>query len=222
MTELGDALKQARQAQGLTLEGVAVAIGSSFTTIWRYEAGQRVPSGPALFALATLYDTTVEHLVAGRIEPAPVETSSPGAPSDQDQRIITSSARDAALKAFGARLQRARLAAGLSQEDVASALGVAIQSIRNWEVGRAEPRRVHKDQLARLFGVAVEELIFGPSGGSDSSSYDEDMEFLKALPQLNYRGVRETLTPADARVIRGVVLRLQELGVIATKYPWKP
>ena len=53
-------LKQARLLRNMTLEGVADALSTSFTTIWRYEKGQRYPSGPTLFALATLYRKPVE------------------------------------------------------------------------------------------------------------------------------------------------------------------
>ena len=44
----------------MTLEQVAEALETSYPTIWRYEAGQRNPSGPVLYALATLYAKAVE------------------------------------------------------------------------------------------------------------------------------------------------------------------
>ena len=53
-------LKQARLLRGLTLEAVAEALGSSFTSIWRYESGQRRPNGDTLYALAELYRKPVE------------------------------------------------------------------------------------------------------------------------------------------------------------------
>ncbi len=57
---LGDRLKYARNEAGYTLEGAAEAIGASFNTIWRYEAGYHKPSGPTLYALARLYRRPVE------------------------------------------------------------------------------------------------------------------------------------------------------------------
>ena len=57
---LSEKLKEARLRQGFTLEAVASALDSSYTTIWRYEAGQRHPSGPTLYALATIYQRPVE------------------------------------------------------------------------------------------------------------------------------------------------------------------
>lgn len=57
---LAERLKQARLSRSLTLEQVAEALETSYPTIWRYEAGQRNPSGPVLYALATLYAKPVE------------------------------------------------------------------------------------------------------------------------------------------------------------------
>ena len=56
----GERLKRARQEAGLTLERAADLLGTSFNTIWRYEAEQHRPSGPTLYALASLYKRPVE------------------------------------------------------------------------------------------------------------------------------------------------------------------
>ena len=53
-------IKQARLEAGLTLEKAAESLGTDYNTIWRYEAGRHKPSGPTLYALATLYDRPVE------------------------------------------------------------------------------------------------------------------------------------------------------------------
>ena len=204
MAELHENLRKARLLCGLTQEEAAEAVGTTVTSIWRYEAGYRRPSGPILFALATLYETTVA-----------------GFNGDDLPNVGNTSrgTRREALKVFGSHIRSRRNRAGLNQEEVARALGVSTQSIRNWESGRYEPGQKHKEVLAGLYRTSIENL--GEDGGVGSegdeigdptpSTYEEDMEFLRALPQLNFRGVRETLTPEDARVIRGVVLRLQEL-----------
>ena len=53
-------LKSARLQAGLTLEKAAEALGTDLNSIWRYEAGRHRPSGPALYALASLYGKPVE------------------------------------------------------------------------------------------------------------------------------------------------------------------
>ena len=57
---LANRLREARLLTEMTMEAVADAIDTSATTIWRYEAGQRRPSGPTLYALASVYSRPVE------------------------------------------------------------------------------------------------------------------------------------------------------------------
>ncbi|MBU0876790.1 MAG: helix-turn-helix domain-containing protein [Alphaproteobacteria bacterium] len=61
--------------------------------------------------------------------------------------------------AFGARLQRFRTKAGLSQAEVAKRLGVSAPSISGWEKGRARPKRGRLVKLAALLGVPTSDLL---------------------------------------------------------------
>ncbi len=76
-------------------------------------------------------------------------------------REVAIAAKRAALKAFGARLQEARGSASVTQEEVASKLEVSTQTIRNWEAGRTEPRRLDKERLAKLYDKPVEWFVGG-------------------------------------------------------------
>ena len=60
-------------------------------------------------------------------------------------------------------LREARLAAGLTQVEVAAKLKVTQQAVGLWETGKAAPRAVVVKQLARLYGVDIGRLL----GGSD-------------------------------------------------------
>ena len=71
-------------------------------------------------------------------------------------RSVSMAAKQAALKAFGARLQEARAASGFTQEAVADALSVSTQTVRNWEAGRTEPSGRDKERLATLYGKSIE------------------------------------------------------------------
>ena len=71
-------------------------------------------------------------------------------------RNVAMAAKQAALKAFGARLQEARSNTSLTQEDVADKLTVSTQTVRNWEAGRTEPSRSDKERLASLYNKPVE------------------------------------------------------------------
>jgi len=82
---------------------------------------------------------------------------------------IAARARMAALKAFGGRLRRLRESAGLIQERLADQLGVATQTVRNWEVGRTEPSFEHKQQIAELYEIPLVELM----GRNDEAPLDD-------------------------------------------------
>lgn len=53
-----------------------------------------------------------------------------------------------------------RLAAGLTQKDIADALGKAEQSVRNWEHGKVEPKLTIAEtkKLCKMLGKTLEQL----------------------------------------------------------------
>ena len=73
VSRLPSRLKKARLLRGMTLEGVAEALGTSFTSIWRYESGQRRPNGDTLYALAELYGRPVEWFYKEENDTSPPE-----------------------------------------------------------------------------------------------------------------------------------------------------
>ena len=60
---------------------------------------------------------------------------------------------------LGQRLQTARLAAGLTQAQLADAAGAPPRTYQSWELGEAEPRATQLAALAQALGVAVGELV---------------------------------------------------------------
>jgi transcriptional regulator with XRE-family HTH domain len=59
---------------------------------------------------------------------------------------------------FGRRLKRLRMAAGLSQSQLARAAGVAFGTLRNWEYDRREPLLSAAVKLAQGLGVGLDAL----------------------------------------------------------------
>ena len=100
-------LKRARLEAGLTLEKTGDALGTDFNTIWRYESGRRSPSGPVLYALATLYAKPVEWFF-GEDEvtsPDPSDTASDPEQSDIEvEREFVMNAASLALRAASPNL----------------------------------------------------------------------------------------------------------------------
>ncbi len=66
-----------------------------------------------------------------------------------------------AAATFGDRLVRAREAAGISQAELAHRIGVKLQTLRNWEEDRAEPRANRLQMLAGMLNVPMVWLMSG-------------------------------------------------------------
>ena len=57
------------------------------------------------------------------------------------------------------KIMQARKKAGMSQIDLADAMGVSRQSVSKWETGEANPEISKLTQLARTLGVSVDWLL---------------------------------------------------------------
>ena len=64
-------------------------------------------------------------------------------------------------KAIGLRLKEARVAAGLTQQDVATHFTCSRQAVSAWESGRAMPDLLEVDTLASLYAVTTDSIIKG-------------------------------------------------------------
>ena len=56
------------------------------------------------------------------------------------------------------KLLALRKRSGMSQQEVAAAIGVARQTISNWELGQGSPALDKAAELARLYGVTLDDL----------------------------------------------------------------
>ncbi len=75
----------------------------------------------------------------------------------RQQQSLRERTLGAALKILGVRLKEARVRADYKQQEVATKLGVSIQTVSNWEAGRHAPTAVHLGSLTNLYGVVVVE-----------------------------------------------------------------
>lgn len=73
---------------------------------------------------------------------------------------------------FGERLARARVAAGLTQEDVAEVLGISCQTLSSWENGKTVPNIGAVLRLSDTYGVALDDLLL-PSYVAQISAREE-------------------------------------------------
>ncbi|MFZ4282498.1 helix-turn-helix transcriptional regulator [Streptomyces rhizosphaericola] len=70
---------------------------------------------------------------------------------------------------------RLRLAAGLTQKDVADAVGVQRLAVVRWELGQSHPRRPHRDAYAHLLQRLAERFPHAtePRRGAPASAPEE-------------------------------------------------
>lgn len=62
---------------------------------------------------------------------------------------------------IGKYLRALRRRRGMSQQELALALGVSKQTISNWEVGRKVPRMKAIEKIANVFGVSRNSILAG-------------------------------------------------------------
>lgn len=98
---------------------------------------------------------------------------------------------------FGDRLALAREASDLSQAQLSHRMGIKLQTLRNWEEDRAEPRANRLQMLAGMLNVSMVWLITGRGPAPDARE-----------------GNSETLTDRtcldEVRALRGEHVRMAE------------
>ena len=102
---------------------------------------------------------------------------------------------------LGQNICRLRTERGLSQGDLADALGVSRQSISKWETDASIPELEKLLRLSELFHITLDELVKGPDGSvetpppapepptAEAPAQDPEAELLRALD----RGVNRTV-----------------------------
>lgn len=71
------------------------------------------------------------------------------------------------------RLYELRKQQGLSQEELAEKLGVSRQAVSKWERSEASPDTDNLIALAKLYGLSLDELIYGKKSGKDEQQGEE-------------------------------------------------
>lgn len=105
---------------------------------------------------------------------------------------------------FKTKIKRLRESRGMTQDDLAKALGVTRPAVSQWESGWSHPRMGTIEKIAGYFGVTPAELI----SGSDSKEVvmTPDEENLLNM----YRGASETDKATLLNVAHAIHSRQQE------------
>lgn len=60
---------------------------------------------------------------------------------------------------MGEKLKAARLAAGMTQQNLADALGCKVKDVSRWENGHVEPRALTLKKMAQVLGCSMDDLV---------------------------------------------------------------
>ncbi len=88
---------------------------------------------------------------------------------------------------LGDRLALARDRQGLTQAQLARRLGLRVQTIRNWENDRSEPRANKLQMLAGILNVSMVWLLTGEGAGAPHAAVETEnapLELSEALSEI--------------------------------------
>lgn len=76
-------------------------------------------------------------------------------------------------KSLSEALRENRIRCKMTQEFVAESLGVSRQAVSKWETGASDPSTSNLCELAKLYGVPVEELLNSANSAMEQSKKEE-------------------------------------------------
>ena len=107
---------------------------------------------------------------------------------------------------FGDRLEGARQAMGMTQEDLARRIGVKPVTIEAWEHDMREPRANRLQMLAGLLNVSIRWMLTGEGVGPEEPDHNEAAQDFDALlldlrqVRLQHQRLGETLGKLEKRL----------------------
>jgi transcriptional regulator with XRE-family HTH domain len=103
---------------------------------------------------------------------------------------------EAFFKALGTRVAELRREQGLSQQALADQLGIPQQTFAHYEVGRARMPVSLLPELAKIFGVAADELLGLRNGNGKrgpAPKFQKQLERIAQLPRARQQVVMDML-----------------------------
>jgi len=102
---------------------------------------------------------------------------------------------------IGANIQKTRSAAGLTQEQLAAAVGVSRQTVAKWESGETSPDLEHAAALADALGCTVDALVNFDSEGTGLGAPPKGKHLFGSV-KVGERG--QVVIPKEARDVFGI------------------
>ena len=106
---------------------------------------------------------------------------------------------EAFFKEMGARIAQARKGRGLTQQQLADALGVSQQTLAHYEVGRVGIGAPMLPRLAELLDLSFDEMLIGapiarlPGKRGPASRLEQQIDAITRLPKAKQKVVAELI-----------------------------
>ncbi len=119
------------------------------------------------------------------------------------------------------RLQQLRQTHGYSQEALAEKLGLSRQAVSKWERAESSPDTDNLIELAKLYGISLDELIFGPKNEAESAAVEVPEEQETAVIQpTTYETEQECESEEPSEAYQQAVRRLRRKRIRWHAFPY--
>ena len=115
------------------------------------------------------------------------------------------------LKKTGELIAESRRALGMTQKQLADAIGVTDKAISRWETGRGFPDAVYLQPLSQTLGISITEIVNGELTQPENAARQADDALLSALAY--GRRMRRSVAAAVLALV-GVALSLSPMYVL--------
>lgn len=96
---------------------------------------------------------------------------------------------DPTRQGVGMRLKAARLAKDLGQKEVADRFGVTVATVSAWETGIGDPGVYRLRDLAKLYDVSADAILWEDSLTTDAMRFAADFDSLTEKQRATFRAV---------------------------------
>jgi transcriptional regulator with XRE-family HTH domain len=95
-------------------------------------------------------------------------------------RLCDTGTMNVNTESAGVFIRNHRIAAGLTQKELAEAIGMTDRSVTDWEAGRTFPSRDALAKMAHVFRISLDEFRRFLTGDIQAKEYQESIKYLSA------------------------------------------
>jgi transcriptional regulator with XRE-family HTH domain len=168
---IGVLIRRARLEAGKSLKDAAEVLGCSPDRVSQYESGEKAPSLPEVEMLARFFSVSLEDLLD--------ETRQQGKTTPPPPEVIP--IRD---KILGVQLRQARLAADLTQKELAKSVNCPVGRLSQYERGQRPIPVPELEALVEALRLRFSDLVDADLGpDSPQARQERNLERLNQMPQ---------------------------------------